>query len=51
MIHFVESLVVKYSQDGLDSINSATVQELLYYDIKGSKMFSVVEFYHRQNYF
>jgi len=50
MILYAENLVVKYSQDGLDGINSATVQELLYCEIKESKMFSVVSFYHRLNY-
>lgn len=37
MILFVESLVVKYSQGGLDNLNSSTVQELVYDEIKENK--------------
>lgn len=51
MILFVESLVVKYSQGDLDNLNSSTVQELVYDEIKESKMFSVVNSYCRQNHF
>lgn len=41
MILIVENLVVKYSQDVLGSINSATVRELLYREIKESKVFQL----------
>lgn len=51
MIPFVESLVVKYSLDGLANSNSSTMLELVYNEIKESKMFSVVNSYHRQNHF
>lgn len=51
MILIVENLVVKYSLDVLGRINSATVRELLYHEIKESKMFSVVGFHNRLNYF
>lgn len=46
MILFVESLVAKYSQDGLDNLNSSTVQDIVYNEIKESRMFSVVNSYH-----
>lgn len=50
-ILFVESLVVEYSQDGLDNLNSSTVPELVYNEIRESKIFSVVNSYRRQNHF